>query len=138
MACFVVMQWGMADEIGFVYYGEDHTGPFDFGSRSYSEQTAAKIDEQVKKILDEVYVETKKTVLEHREQGEAIALALLKYETLSGDEVNALLRGETLDKPSITDLLDAEMPSKPGKARPVSADPDPEVDLGGGTLPQPS
>ena len=77
-------------------------------------------------------------MLKYRDRGEALAQALLKYETLSGDEGNALIRGEPLDKPTVTDLLDEAMPSDVGEARPIPADSDPQVDLGGGTLPQPS
>ena len=111
---------------------------FDLASRSYSEETAAKIDTQVKKILDKAHAETKKLVLDHKSHGEAIAQALLKYETLSGDEVNALIRGESIEKPTVGDLLDEDTPPEQlGEARPVPADPDPEVDMGGGSLPQP-
>ncbi len=135
----MVAQWGMSETLGFVHYGEDRAGVFDVATRSYSEETAAKIDAEVKRILDQAYTETKKLMLEYRERCEAIAVALTKYETLSGEEVNALIRGESLDKPSVTDLLDSALPSKVGKARPISADPDPDVDLGGPkTLPQPS
>ncbi len=135
----MVTQWGMADSIGFVYYGDDRQGMFDMATRNYSDETAAKIDAEVKKIVDSAYAETKQLLLKYREQGEAIAQALLKYETLSADEVNALIRGESLEKPSVTDLLDDAKPTDVGRARPIPADNDPEVDLGGGgTLPQPS
>ncbi|MCH7525938.1 MAG: ATP-dependent zinc metalloprotease FtsH [Planctomycetes bacterium] len=132
----MVTEWGMTEEVGFVYYGEEPGNIFELSQRSYSEATAAKIDEQVKKIVDEAYAATKQVLLEKRERGEAIAQALLKYETLSGDEVNTLIRGEPLEKPAVTDLLDESMPPV-GQARPVPAEPDPEVDLGGGPLPQP-
>jgi len=134
----MVTQWGMADSIGFVYYGDDRQGMFDMATHNYSDETAAKIDAEVKKIVDSAYAETKQLMLKYREQGEAIAQALLKYETLSADEVNALIRGESLEKPSVTDLLDDAKPSDVGRARPIPADADPEIDLGsGGTLPQP-
>ncbi|MEE9294349.1 MAG: cell division protein FtsH, partial [Phycisphaerae bacterium] len=135
----MVTQWGMTESLGFVHYGEERGGAFELGFRNYSEDSAAKIDLEVKKIVDKAYEDTKSLILEYRAQGEAIAAALLKYETLSGDEVNALIRGESLDKPSVTDLLDGAIPTDVGKARPVSADIDPEVDMGGGDpLPQPS
>ncbi len=134
----MVTQWGMAESLGFIHYGEDRGGAFDIGTRNYSEETAAKIDTEVKRIVDEAYKGTKTLMLEYREAGDAIAQALLKYETLSADEVNALIRGETLDKPSVTDLLDSAMPDNVGEARPISAEPTPEVGLGGGELPQPS
>jgi cell division protease FtsH len=134
----MVTEWGMDEELGFVFYGDEGGGMFDISSRSYSDETAAKIDAAVRQIVDKAYRETKKLMLEYKDQGDAIAKALLKYETLSCDEVNALIRGESLDKPSVGDLLDDSKPdNKIGMARPVRADQDPEVDLGGGSLPQP-
>ncbi len=134
----MVTQWGMNEELGFVFYGEEQGAWTDATPRQYSEETAAKIDVAVKKIVDDAYRQTRKIIDEYRDAGEAIAKALLKYETLSADEVNMLIRGETLNKPSVTDLLDDATPPTVGQARPVSADPDPEVDLGGGPMPQPS
>jgi cell division protease FtsH len=135
----MVSEWGMSEALGFVHYGEERGGAFDLGTKNYSDETAAKIDAEVKAILDQAYADTKKLILEYRERGEAIAAALIKYETLSGDEVNALIRGESLDKPTVTDLLDSALPAKDvGEARPIPAKPKPNVDLGGGELPQPS
>ncbi|RJQ72928.1 MAG: hypothetical protein C4519_18300 [Desulfobacteraceae bacterium] len=133
----MVTEWGMSDDVGFIYYGDERGGLFDWSVRNYSDETAAKIDAQIKKIVDQAYQEAKALLLKYKDQGEALAKALLKYETLSGDEVNAIIRGESLEKPSVTDLLDDALPSNVGKARPVSADP--QVELGGGgPLPQPS
>ena len=134
----MVTQWGMNEEVGFIYYGEERGNVFDLGVRTYSDDTAAKIDAGVKKIVDQAYRETKELMLRYKNQGEAVAQALLKYETLSGDEVNALIRGESLEKPSVTDLLDDALPSKVDTEQPMPSDATPEVDLGGGTtLPQP-
>ncbi len=133
----MVTQWGMTESLGFVHYGEDRGGMLDLGTKNYSEDTAAKIDLEVKKIVDKAYEETKTMLTEYRDRADAVAQALLKYETLSGEEVNALIRGETLERPSVTDLLDSAPPSV-GSARPVSSEPEPEVGLGGGELPQPS
>ena len=70
---------------------------------------------------------------------EAIAEALLKYETVTGEEVNALIRGETLERKGVADLLDGAAPEEDvGQARPVRVDPKPATDLGDGPLPQPS
>ncbi|MCH8966101.1 MAG: cell division protein FtsH, partial [Planctomycetes bacterium] len=74
----------------------------------------------------------------NRENVERVAQALLKYETLSGDEVNAVIRGESLTRSTVSDLLDSvERDDGVGFARPVRAEPDPHADLGGGAVPQP-
>ena len=138
----MVREWGMGSKAGFVYYGEDENrgGFFEIGGREYSDKTAELLDEEIKHLLDNAYDHARKTVLDNREKVEAIAQALLKLETVTGEEVNALIRGESLERPSVADLLDDVAPSKEvGMARPVSADPEPQADVGGGEpLPQPS
>ncbi|NOS99258.1 MAG: ATP-dependent zinc metalloprotease FtsH [Phycisphaerales bacterium] len=133
----MVMRWGMSEKIGFMFC-DDEAGPFEMGSRHFSEETAARIDSEVRRLLDEAYAETKAIMLKYKDKGEVIAQALIQYETLSGDEVNALIRGESLDRPTVTDLLDDSMPTDVGKARPVKADATPDLNLGGGgAVPQP-
>jgi len=79
-------------------------------------------------------------LLENRDKVESIAKALLKFETITGEEINALIRGESIDRPGVADLLDAAGPGpgKVGVARPVQLDPQPQAGVGQGPLPQPS
>ena len=136
----MVRDWGMTEEVGFVFYGseEDRGGMMDFGGRTYSDKTAEAIDIEIKRFLDSSYEHATKTITDNRAKLEDIAQALLKFETISGEEVNALIRGETIERATVTDLLD-EATSAPqvGVARPVSSDPQAEPDLGDGPLPQP-
>ncbi len=134
----MVTEWGMNEEVGFVYYGDEDSRPSILelpGAREYSETTAQLIDREAKKIVDEAYQDTEQLIQENREKLKAIAEALLKYETLDGEDVDRLIRGDKLDKPTLTDLLDAE---RAPEARPIKAapEPPPEPDLGG-ALPQP-
>ena len=138
----MVKEFGMNEEMGFVYYGESEmSSPFlSLGQREYSDSTADRIDQEIKKLIDTLYATTKQLMEDNRDQVVAVAEALLKYETLTGDEVNALIRGEELEKPTISDLLDAEHAQdgqQVGKARPLQTDSEPTVDLGGGELPAP-
>ncbi len=111
---------------------------FDFGGREYSDKTAESIDTEVKRLLDGSYELASKTINDNRDKLEDIAQALLKYETVSGEEVNALIRGETIERATVTDLLDqATSAPQVGVARPVPSDPQPEPDMGDGPLPQP-
>jgi cell division protease FtsH len=92
----------------------------------------------VRKLIDEAYSETRKLIEKNRDKLEAVAQALLKYETLDASEVHALIRGETLDRPTLSDLLDADqagMTTPPVKPAKPEAPPEPE--LGSGPLPQP-
>ncbi len=143
MARKMVTDWGMNERLGFVYYGDEQNGRnpwFELpGGSSVSDVTQQVIDEEVKKLIDRAYADARQVIEANRERLDAIAQALLKYETLTGDEVRALLRGERISRPSLTDLLDAEA-SAPPKARPVRkhADGKGELpDLGPGALPQP-
>jgi cell division protease FtsH len=105
----MIREWGMNEKIGFVYYGEEdqRMSGFDFGGgKEYSEETAQLIDQEVKKLIDWAESESRRILEEHRDRVDAIARALLKYETLDGSEVDRIMKGENLAKPSITDLLD--------------------------------
>ncbi|GAJ14134.1 unnamed protein product, partial [marine sediment metagenome] len=137
----MVREWGMGEKAGFVYYGDDEArgGIFDLGTRDYSDKTAEMIDAEIKRILDGAHQAANQTILENRDKVEAIAQALLKLETITGEEVNALIRGESLERPGVADLLDSAVPEpEVGVARPVPIDPKPHTDIGGGAVPQPS
>ena len=89
MARSMAAKYGMSDTIGPVSYdagGEVFIGR-DFGhSKNYSEQTAAMIDEEVKKILTERYEEAERLLKEYDTELEAIANCLMDKETINGDE----------------------------------------------------
>ncbi|MCO6436160.1 MAG: ATP-dependent zinc metalloprotease FtsH [Phycisphaerae bacterium] len=137
----MVREWGMGENVGFIYYGDDggRGAMFDLrGGRDISERTAEVIDSEVKRLVDAAHTDARRILTEHREKLEAIALALLKFETITGDEVNALIRGESLDRKGVADLLDsadARPNREVGVARP--AKPKTEPGLGDGMLPQP-
>ena len=144
MARRMVTEWGMSQKVGFVYYGDDPARQSIWmdlpGGHDYSPQTAQIIDEEVQRVLKEAYEDTRRLLAENREKLEAIARALLKYETLDASEVHALIRGESLQRPTLNDLLDADhagtaTPPAPPKARPATTPGGPE--LGSGPLPQP-
>ncbi len=138
----MVREWGMGENVGFIYYGEeDGRGSFwDMAgqSRDYSDKTAELIDAEIKRIVDTAYHDAYRVINENRDKLETLAQALLKYETITGDEVNALIRGESLERSSVSDLLDKAAGETPvGIARPVKLDPRPNSELGEGPLPQP-
>ena len=137
----MIREWGMGEKVGFIFYGEGESrgGYFDSGNREYSDKTAEVIDLEMKEIVDKAYADARKMIVDHREQMEAIAQALLKFETMTGDEVNALIRGESVDRPGISDLLDsAAAADGVGMARPVSTDRKPGEEFGGGAMPHPT
>ncbi|MBP7935566.1 MAG: ATP-dependent zinc metalloprotease FtsH [Phycisphaerae bacterium] len=141
MAHRMVAEWGMSDRVGFIFYGDDAARASKWwdmpGGREHSQQTAQMIDEEVHRIINEAYADTRKILTQNRDKLDAVAQALMKYETLDASEVHALLRGETLDRPTISDLLDADRAGTPPPT-PASRPARPEPELGSGPLPQPS
>ncbi|HEY8665886.1 MAG TPA: hypothetical protein VIL86_04430, partial [Tepidisphaeraceae bacterium] len=135
----MVRDWGMNDRVGFVYYGEDDNKPtFDFGGgREYSEETARAIDEEVKKLIDAQYEETRKLLEANRDRVDALAKALMRYETLDTSDVDRIMKGENLTKPTVGDLLEKEQSRRGTVIQPGTTDAEPDVRLGGGPLPAP-
>ena len=100
--------------------------------KEYSQQTAEVIDREVKAIIDQAYQASRKLLLDNRETLERIAQAVLRYETLSADEVDQIVQGKKLDKPTVGDLLireeakvtaDSEEDAAGAEATPPVADP---------------
>jgi cell division protease FtsH len=95
MARHMVCEWGMADELGPIAYGQEDE-PIFLGKeiarhKDYSEDTARRIDKAVKEILDRAK-ETARNILESRRREiEELADALISRETLIDDEVRELL-----------------------------------------------
>ncbi len=139
LARHMVRDWGMNEKIGFVYYGEDNSRPgFDFGNaREYSEETAKAIDEEVKKLIGGLQDETRRILETNKDRVEAIAKALLRYETLDASEVDRIMKGETLTKPTVGDLLEKEQSRRGTVVQPTPDPKGPDLNLGGGHLPAP-
>jgi cell division protease FtsH len=86
--------------------------------------------------VDAAYRDAEKILNENWDKVEAVAEALLRYETLSADEVHKIMRGERLDKPTVGELLALEAKRKPaGNDAPAT---EPKPDLPPGTLPSPA
>jgi cell division protease FtsH len=134
----MIRDWGMSERLGFVYYGEDDMNPNKMGGfgndREYSEETAKVIDEEVKKLIDGLYDETRKILEANRDRLEALAKNLLKYETLDSNDVDRIMRGDIINKPTVGDLLEKEQSRRAPIIRPEE---DPGLGLGGGPLPSP-
>ena len=95
MAKNMVTKYGMTSELGTIAYGENEEEVFLGRSvtkqQNMSEETAKKIDAEVKKIVDKGYDRAKRVLTEKIDDLHKIAKALLIYETLSGDEIRDLI-----------------------------------------------
>ncbi|MGH9558222.1 MAG: ATP-dependent zinc metalloprotease FtsH, partial [Bryobacteraceae bacterium] len=99
MARKMVCEWGMS-ELGPLSFGKREEQIF-LGReiaqhRDYSESTAIRIDEQVKKLVENGYSRARHIIEQQSDALERIALALLDREVLDGSEVNQLIEGKTL------------------------------------------
>ena len=120
----MVCEWGMSDEIGPVNYAEEEETLF-LGreitrTRTRSEATAVLIDKEVRSIVEQCYRRSEKLLAKNRDKLEAIARALLRYETLTGQDIQQIIRGE---EPDVAKEISARGGSKPVVIRPDLASP---------------
>jgi cell division protease FtsH len=110
----MVTEYGFSDKLGPLRYADNEEEIFLGHSvtrqKNVSDATAALIDQEVRRLIDDAESTARNILTEHRDQLEIIAAALLEYETLSGAEVNALLRGEPVVRPE-----ENEPPSESGR-----------------------
>ncbi len=121
LARAMITQWGYSKELGMVSYGDNQEEVFLGHSvartQNMSEETARKIDSEIKRLVDDGY-KTARTILTKKKKDlEALAQGLLEYETLSGDEITDLLNGKP---PSRDDDDNAKPKAKPGSSVPVT------------------
>ena len=95
MAKNMVTKYGMSDLLGPLAYGENEEEVFLGRSvtkqQNMSEETAKKIDAEVKKIVDKGYERARKVLSDKIDDLHKLSKALLIYETLSGDEIRDLI-----------------------------------------------
>ena len=90
----MVTKYGMSGTIGTITFGSGQEEVFlgrDFAqTRNYSEETAAIIDEEVKKIIDKAYKRAQEILTEHMDKLQTVAGVLLEKEKIDGDEFEAI------------------------------------------------
>ncbi len=100
----MVTEWGMSDSIGNMYLGaseEVFLGRDYQQQLNYSEEVAAKIDEEIKTIIDKQYQVALSILRENRDIMDAMVKALYEKETIYEDEIDALFGEETVNPDSI-------------------------------------
>ncbi len=108
----MVTEWGMSSNMGPLTFGKKEEQIF-LGReiaqhRDYSEATAIRIDEEVRRIVEEGYKRAWNILESNRDSLMRLAEALLEYETLDSWEIEAIIKGEPVQKKAASSGVDAE------------------------------
>jgi cell division protease FtsH len=120
----MVTRWGFSDELGTVSYGDNQEEVFLGHSvartQNVSEDTARKIDFEVRRLIQKAHDEARRVLTERIDDLHTLAKALLEYETLTGEEIVSVIKGV---KPSRDEPL--AKPERPRVSVPLAPRPDP-------------
>ncbi len=111
----MVARYGMCEELGTVSYlsdGEVFIGRDFEKTKSYSEQVAGTIDQQVKKLIDQAYEQCAQILKKDEEKLHQIVQYLLDNETMTGEQFAACMEGHQIEEASATALFDSNMPTE--------------------------
>ena len=117
----MVCEWGMSEEMGPLTYGKKEEQIF-LGReiaqhQDYSEETAIKIDREVKKVVLEGYAKARSILEKQPEALVRLAEALLEYETLDAHEIVAAIKGETIQRDAGPETPDQAEPKQEEKEK---------------------
>jgi cell division protease FtsH len=125
----MVCEWGMSDAMGPLTFGKKEEQIF-LGReiaqhQDYSEDTAIRIDHEIKRFVTSNYERAKETIEKHRPALEKIAEELLVREVLDAEQVRRIVAGEPLEahKPVPTPAAVAEAARQTAKDRPLQIPP---------------
>ena len=94
----MVAKWGLSDEMGPIMYDEDEShqflgGPGQGGGKLKSGETTARLDKEVRKIIDECYEQARQILHDNRDKLDAMAEALMKFETIDASQLKDIMEG---------------------------------------------
>lgn len=93
----MVAKWGLSEEMGPIMYDEDESHQFmggpGQGGKLKSGETTTRLDKEVRKIIDGCYEQAKNILEENRDKLDAMADALMKYETIDSNQLKDIMEG---------------------------------------------
>ncbi|MDO8989076.1 MAG: ATP-dependent zinc metalloprotease FtsH [Sideroxyarcus sp.] len=93
----MVTQWGMSDALGPMVYaeneGEVFLGRSVTSHKNISEATMQKVDNEIRRIIDQQYALARSLIEANRDKIEAMTKALLEWETIDADQINDIMAG---------------------------------------------
>lgn len=125
----MVTKWGLSEKLGPLMYAEEEGEVF-LGrggggqAASFSGETAKLIDSEVRSIIDQCYGTAKQILTDNRDKLDAMADALMKYETIDAEQIDDIMAGRTPREPR-------DWSGGTGTPPPVVRDERPETPIGG-------
>lgn len=101
----MVTKWGLSPRLGPLMYDEGGEEVFLGRSaaqpaKAMSDETALAIDQEVRQIIDDCYANAQQILEDHRDKLDAMAEALMQYETIDAEQIDAIMRGDEPAPPS--------------------------------------
>ncbi len=119
----MVTKWGLSDAMGPLMYDEGGEEVF-LGrtaaqpSKAMSDETALAIDKEVRAIIDKCYEKARDLLEEHRSKMDMMAEALMQYETIDSEQIDAIMEGRKPNPPSDWSDGPSDSPSDPEASSP--------------------
>lgn len=118
----MVTHWGFSEKLGPLMYAEDEGEVFLGRSvtqtKHVSDDTAKLIDDEVKALISKNYDRAESLLHKNRDKLEAMADALMKYETIDTSQIDEIMDGNTPSPPDGWDDNNSEEPPKASKQKP--------------------
>ncbi len=126
----MVTKWGLSEKLGPLLYAEDedqgYLGRGGGGAAAVSGETAKVIDSEVRSIIDQCYGTARQILTDNRDKLDAMADALMKYETIDADQIDDIMAGRTPREPR-----DWSGGGSGSSGITIAPDPRPETPIGG-------
>ncbi len=107
----MVTKWGLSEKLGPLLYEAEDSDPFSGmpgqGAKGFSDDTTQAIDKEVKEIIDNCYAQASQILHDNRDILDAMAEALMKYETIDSGQLDQLLAREEVSPPEDWDENDS-------------------------------
>jgi len=125
MARNMVSKWGLSDALGPILYDDEEAGPFGGGygqgAKPMAQSTLQQIDQEVRKIIDESYQRAYKVLEDNRDILESMTQALMKYETVSSEQIDQLMAREPVSDPDGWNIETPAATASDDKVVPINA-----------------
>ncbi|MED5769074.1 cell division protein FtsH, partial [Streptococcus anginosus] len=108
----MITEYGMSQSLGPISYEGNHSmrGAQSYGEKTYSAQTAAKIDQELLQLMEDCLAEAKQILSDHREQVTIIAEKLLELETLDARTIKSLFETGEMPAETVTEVEEEARP----------------------------